>query len=127
MNYHAPRLDDNHSATVTALEADGWSVLSLASFGCHVDLLCCDQSMDRSRGLRPVHWLCEVKDGAKRPSARRLKPATAKLMARWPGPGAVSCSPGAALAAGKAARLWDLEGCAVAAARYRDETEPGWR
>lgn len=113
-------LDNNHYAVVRALELDGWAVMSLASFGAHVDLLCCDARACRAREV--VHWIAEVKDGAQVPSARRLKPMTAKLMLHWPGPGAVVCSAAEALDAGKLARRGELPSAMVAASRYIEMT-----
>ncbi len=123
MNFHAPRLDDNHHPVVRALEADGWAVLSLASHGCPVDLLCCD----RRTGIPPAwgegaQWLCEIKDGAKVASKRRLKPACAKLLLSWPGPGAVVCSVAEALEAGALARRGALASCTFAAQTYLQAT-----
>lgn len=94
----------------------GWAVLSLAAHGCAVDLLCCD----RHTGV--LQWLCEIKDGAKPPSKRRLKPACAKLMLSWPGPGAVVCSVGEAIEAGALARREAMPSCEISSRRYLEAT-----
>lgn len=123
MNYHAPRLDAIHHPIVRALEADGWAVLSLASHGCPVDILATDT---RSASVAPfiegATWLGEIKDGSKVPSKRRLKPACAKLMLEWPGPGAVVCSVAEALEAGALARRGALLSCGDAARIYLAKT-----
>lgn len=123
MNYHAPRLDAIHRPVQAALEADDWAVLSLAAHGCAVDLLCCDRRTGIPRPwTEGAQWLCEIKDGGKPPSGRRLKPACARLMLSWPGPGAVVCSVAEALEAGALARRGALPSCAVAAALYLGQT-----
>lgn len=60
----AARVDANQAAIVAALRAAGCSVQSLAAIGKG-----CPDILVGSRGL---NWVLEIKDGAKRPSARRL-------------------------------------------------------
>jgi hypothetical protein len=71
------RVDANQPEIVKALRAAGASVQSLANLGGGVpDLLV---------GWRGVNLLFEVKDGAKRPSARRLTPDEERWHRKWRG------------------------------------------
>lgn len=71
------RVDDNHVEIVAALRRVGCMVVSLAPLGNGVpDLLC-------ARAGRM--YLLEVKDGRKRPSARRLTDDEERFRATWPG------------------------------------------
>lgn len=73
----AARVDENHGEIVEAFEALGCSVVSLAPMGRGVpDLLI-------GVGLRT--YLCEVKDGSKPPSARKLTPDEARFQKNWRG------------------------------------------
>lgn len=77
----AARVDDNHLEIVEALTKAGASVTSLASVGRGVpDLLV---------SFRGRWHVLEVKDGRKRPSARRLRPAQFAWMAAQRAPVAV--------------------------------------
>jgi hypothetical protein len=74
---HHGRIDANQPEIVKALRAAGASVQSLADLGRGVpDLLV---------GWRGINLLFEVKDGAKRPSARRLTPGEEQWHRRWRG------------------------------------------
>jgi len=73
----AARTDSNHAEIVEALRRAGASVQSLAPVGCGCpDLLV---------GLRGVNTLLEVKDGSKRPSARRLTVDETRWHRAWLG------------------------------------------
>lgn len=73
----AARIDDNQREIVEALRRAGASVESLAPMGKGVpDLLV---------GVKRNNYLLEVKDGSKRPSARRLTPDEQVWQARWGG------------------------------------------
>ena len=73
----AARIDANHQEVVKLLRACGASVQALASIGAGVpDLLV---------GFRGRNVLLEVKDGAKKPSARKLTPDEKDWHAKWAG------------------------------------------
>jgi hypothetical protein len=75
----APRTDANHAAVVACLRACGARVESLAAVGGGVpDLLVAVPGTNRL-------ILVEVKDGAKRPSARKLTPDQERWHAEWAG------------------------------------------
>jgi hypothetical protein len=134
-------VDVNQPAIVAALRADRWTVMLLSRFGASVDLLCADGVVPWPAGTvdgviklllggsewraPPIGhrvWICEVKDGAKPPSARRLKRHCAEVMLRWPGPGAVALTPEEAVEAGRLCRKGWLESAAMAARRYISAT-----
>jgi hypothetical protein len=73
----AARIDANQAAIVSALEAIGASVQSLAAAGQGVP--------DILAGYRGRNYLLEVKDSAKPPSARKLTPAQREWHALWRG------------------------------------------
>ncbi len=73
----AARIDANHRAIVEALTRIGVSVQPLHTVGGGVpDLLC---------GYRGRTLLFEVKDGSKRPSARKLTPDQVEWAEWWRG------------------------------------------
>lgn len=78
----AARTDRNHLEIVAALRKVGCTVRSLAAVGqgCP-DLLVAFTAIDGRR----VTVLMEVKDGKKRPSARKLTPDEARFFATWAG------------------------------------------
>lgn len=73
MRRYAARKDANQSDVVDALRACGWSVWVM------------DQPCDLLIGKAGVNGLLEVKDGAKRPSARKLTPAQVEFNRDWRG------------------------------------------
>ena len=73
----AARIDANHQEVVKLLRAVGCSVQSLASLG--------SGTPDLLVGHRGRNFLLECKDGAKKPSARRLTPDEKTWHARWAG------------------------------------------
>ena len=73
----APRIDANHAAVASAFRAMGCSVLSLAAVG--------KGCPDLVIGVAGRNLLCEVKDGLKSPSRRRLTPKQAEFKASWRG------------------------------------------
>lgn len=78
MTRRAARVDANHSAITGALIACGCEVQSLAAVGQGVsDLLVFHRSTRRL-------ILVEVKDGSKKPSARKLTPDQVEWHSRWP-------------------------------------------
>lgn len=83
----AAKVDDNHRAVVEAFRALGCLVQSLAAIGkgCP-DLLVAVPDYDRSQ-MSEVRRLivCEVKDGSKPPSARKLTPDEVAWHAAWAG------------------------------------------
>ena len=88
----AAKIDDNHGAIVSALQAEGLSVQSLAGVGRGVpDLLV---------GARGLTYLVEVKDGEKRPSHRSLTPDQKLWIGKWTG------SPVVVLLDASKARSW---------------------
>ena len=74
----AARVDANHGEIVTALRSvSGVSVCSLAGLGFGVpDLLV---------GARGLSYLCEIKDGSKFPSDRKLNPDQVEWIGKWTG------------------------------------------
>jgi hypothetical protein len=70
---YAARKDANQTEVVDALRACGWSVWVM------------DQPCDLLIGKAGVNGLIEVKDGAKRPSARKLTPAQVEFNRDWRG------------------------------------------
>lgn len=87
----AARIDDNQPQIVTALRAAGADVQSLAAVGKGVpDLLV---------AYGNANYLLEVKDGSKKPSARKLTPDEARWHALWRGPKAIVETPLQALLA----------------------------
>lgn len=60
----AAKVDANQAQIVSALQAAGASVQSLAALG--------DGVPDLLVGFRSQNWLLEIKDGSKPPSAREL-------------------------------------------------------
>ena len=66
----AARVDANQAAVIAALQA----------IGCVVEII--RQPVDLLVGFRGVWVPAEVKDGAKAPSARKLKPSQAKFLER---------------------------------------------
>lgn len=77
MTRRAARVDANHEAIVAAFRRMGVSCRSLASVGQGMpDLICSNKR---------ATWLCEVKDGTKPPSARRLTFAQVEFHASWRG------------------------------------------
>lgn len=77
MSRHARNVDANHRAVVRALEMCGASVEPVnGSRAGFPDLLV---------GIFGITELVEVKDGEKKPSARRLSPAQEGWHARWRG------------------------------------------
>jgi hypothetical protein len=78
----AGRVDANHGAIVEVLEAHGWTVISLANVGRGVpDLLVGRTGAQEGYGRC---YLIEVKDGAKKPSARKLTPDQVRVHANMP-------------------------------------------
>ena len=74
----AARVDKNHADVVECLRLCGCEVQSLAAVGQGVaDALVYHRATKRL-------MLVEIKDGAKPPSARRLKPNQIAWHARWP-------------------------------------------
>jgi hypothetical protein len=73
----ARKVDGNQAAVVAALRAVGATVQSLASVG--------GGCPDLLVGYRGRTYLLEVKDGAKRPSSRRLRPGQETFRDRWRG------------------------------------------
>jgi len=75
------RVDANQAAIVGALRAVGATVTVTARLG--------EGFPDLAVGFRGVTYLLEVKDGAKRPSERKLTEAEADWHASWRGQVAV--------------------------------------
>lgn len=73
----APKKDANHVEVGDGLRALGWSVLDLAQHGV---------SVDYAIGKPGFACLLEVKDGKKKPSARKLTEKEQKLRDNWKGP-----------------------------------------
>ena len=69
------KVDSNHAKIVRALRQIGCSVQSLASVGSG----CPDLVVAKNNCI----WLCEVKDGTKPPSQRKLTPDEVEWHARW--------------------------------------------
>lgn len=72
----AARVDANHAAIVAALRRIGCEVLDLSAVGAG-----CPDLLVLHRGKLQ---LIEVKDGAKRPSARRLTADQVRFALHWP-------------------------------------------
>lgn len=79
------RKDANHNEISDFLRGVGWSVLDLSALGRGIP--------DLAVGRPGFAALVEVKDGAKRPSARRLTPAENHVRAVWTGPYVIATSP----------------------------------
>lgn len=73
----AAKVDGNQRAVVDALRAAGCTVVSMAALG--------DGAPDLLVGYQGNTVLLEVKDGAQRPSARKLTPLQEKWHAGWRG------------------------------------------
>lgn len=73
----AARTDDNQAIIVSAFRSLGCSVLDLSRVGQG-----CGDLLIGSGGLS---ILCEVKDGSKPPSARKLTPAQKEFRETWKG------------------------------------------
>ena len=73
----AHRLDANHAELVAAFEKLGCSVLSLAGLGRGAPDICV--------GYSGLQIMCELKDSAKPPSARKLTPDEEKFRMSWKG------------------------------------------
>jgi hypothetical protein len=73
----AARTDANHTEIVKALRAIGASVADTSSIGLGFP--------DLVVGFRNRNWLLEVKDGAKRPSARKLTALQDAFVTCWRG------------------------------------------
>lgn len=86
----AAKVDSNHADIVSALQAVGCSVQSLAAVGAGcVDLLV---------GVAGWNVLIEIKDGGRVPSERRFTPAQKAWHREWRGTAHVAESVGQALA-----------------------------
>lgn len=73
------RVDANHAEMVKAFRALGCSVLDLSQLG--------NGCPDILVGVRGSHnVLVEIKDGKKKPSARKLTPDEEEFFATWRGP-----------------------------------------
>ena len=73
----AAKVDDNQAAIVDALRNAGFSLRSTAAIGGGFpDIVC---------GYGGRTFLCEVKDGSKPPSARKLTPDQVKFRDEWKG------------------------------------------
>jgi hypothetical protein len=77
MSRFARKVDANQAAVVRALRAVGATVQSLASVG--------GGCPDLLVGYRGRTYLLEVKDGARMPSKRRLRPGQEAFRDRWRG------------------------------------------
>lgn len=73
----AAKVDDNHRQIVAALRAHGFSVRSTAAIG--------DGFPDAVCGFGGRTFLCEIKDGAKPPSARKLTDDQVRFRDEWKG------------------------------------------
>lgn len=73
----AHRLDSNHAELVKAFEKLGCSVLSLAGLGSGAPDICV--------GFGGLQLMCELKDSAKPPSARKLTPDEERFRMNWTG------------------------------------------
>lgn len=73
----AHRLDSNHAELVMAFEKLGCSVLSLAGLGSGAPDICV--------GFSGLQIMCELKDGSKPPSARKLTPDEERFRMNWKG------------------------------------------
>jgi Holliday junction resolvase len=77
MSRRAAKVDANHAQVVSALQAAGAKVLSLAAVG--------DGVPDLLVGFRATLLLIEVKDGDKSPSRRGLTEKQKTFHAEWAG------------------------------------------
>ena len=91
MPRRAARVDDNQQEVVEALLKAGASVLYLHGVGMGAPDICI--------GFRGKNWLLELKDGDKRPSARKLTPMQERWHQQWRGHVAVVKDVDEALAA----------------------------
>lgn len=73
----AAKKDDNHQEIVKAFRKLGWSVLDIAQLKNCADLVVAKNGYT---------VMCEVKDGAKPPSARKLTIGELKFKQSWNGP-----------------------------------------
>ena len=73
----AARKDDNHQETVKSFRKLGWSVLDIAQLKNCADLVVAKNGYT---------VMCEVKDGSKPPSARKLTEGELKFKHSWNGP-----------------------------------------
>lgn len=73
----ARRVDANQAEIVAALREVGCTVLDMSRLG--------GGAPDLAVGYGGLTILCEVKDGAKPPSARKLTPAEQEWQATWTG------------------------------------------
>lgn len=80
----AARKDENHKSVGDYLRSLGWSVLDLSHAGEGVP--------DYAVSTRTFAALVEVKDGNKKPSARKLTDAQVKVRNDWQGPYIVALS-----------------------------------
>ncbi len=71
------RTDANHQEIVNALRRIGASVVDLSGVG--------DGCPDLLVGFRGKNYLMEVKDGAKKPSERRLRKTQVEFFQNWTG------------------------------------------
>ena len=77
MPRRANKVDDNHSEIIAAIRAAGISVYNTSVVGQGFpDIVC---------GYGGRTYLVEIKDGAKTPSQRRLKPQQEAFRASWLG------------------------------------------
>ena len=107
----AARTDANHAGIVEALRQIGCAVQSLATVGGG-----CPDLLVRAPDMRLV--LLEVKDGAKRASARRLTPDQVQWHQQWGAPVAVVLDVQEAIAAVMGAH-WVVDAIATALPRAR--------
>lgn len=73
----AHRLDGNHAELVAAFEKMGCSVMSLAGLGSGKPDICV--------GLGGMQIMCELKDGSKPPSKRKLTKDEERFRMTWTG------------------------------------------
>ena len=73
----AHRLDSNHAELVKAFEKLGCSVLSLAGIGSGCPDICV--------GFAGLQIMCELKDGSRPPSARKLTEDEERFRMNWKG------------------------------------------
>lgn len=85
------RTDHNQSRVAKMLRRAGASVLVMSGLG--------DGAPDLAVGFRGANWFLEVKDGAKKPSARQLTPLEDAWHRAWRGQVAVVNNEAEALAA----------------------------
>lgn len=76
----AAKVDANHAEIVRTLRSAGCGVLSLAAVGNG-----CPDLLVHGPFYPWKHFLLEVKDGSKPPSARKLTPDQEKFHAEWKG------------------------------------------